>query len=101
MAKIPDMMGAAMGEGAGEMGAPPAEEMGEYPAAGAGAIAKVQVPTAALGGAAVGDTVTLTVDSIDGDEATLYLAPMGGETTPPAPEEGGGAIAGAAGLFNE
>lgn len=45
-------------------GTPPAEESAET----------VQVPMAALQGAQVGDTISFTVQSIDGDTATLYPA---------------------------
>lgn len=55
----------------------------------------ISAPVAALAGAAVGDTVTFTVKSIDGDTATLY--PVENESTEPK----GSAISQAAKLFDE
>ncbi len=57
----------------------------------------ITAPVSALGGAKVGDTVTLTVDSIDGDTATL--SPAASEEDGEAPD--GGAISEASKMFNE
>lgn len=66
--------------------APDAEESAE----------SISAPVSALGGAAVGDTVTFTVDSIDGDTASL--SPSQSEETEQAPM--GKGISEAAKLFN-
>ena len=58
----------------------------------------VEVPSSMLGGAKVGQTVELTVDSIDEKSGMATLSAGMGEQ----PEnEGGSAIEGAANLFNE
>ena len=71
-----------------EMAAPPEmmEESSEI----------ISAPVSALGGAVVGDTVTLTVDAIDGDMATLALSESAEKTQPK-----GSTISEAAKLFDE
>lgn len=57
----------------------------------------ISAPVSALGGATVGDTVTFTVDSIDGDMASLSPAESNkGQTT----ENQGSAVSQAAKLFD-
>lgn len=73
-----------------EMASPPmeAEESSEM----------VTAPVSALGGASVGDTVTFTVKSIDGDTASLEPVESGEDQTN---EPKGSTISQAAKLFDE
>lgn len=56
----------------------------------------ITAPVAALGGAAVGDTVAFIVDSIDGDTASLSPVDEGDQST----EDKGSTISQASKLFN-
>lgn len=57
----------------------------------------ISAPVSALGGAAVGDTVTFTVDSIDGDTASL--SPVEDQESDES-GSGEGAISQASKMFN-
>lgn len=65
----------------------------------------IQVPVSALGGAKVGQTVELKVDSIDEESGMATLSPSGMEVESPEPKETPeaeqSAIQGASELFNE
>lgn len=75
---------------------PAGETMSEGSDAAEESSETTQVPVSALAGAAVGDTVSFTVDSIDGDMATI--SPVESEEQHDEPQEG--AISQASKLFN-